>query len=138
MNLNITKLKAALIEAGHIVSEGEQWLLSDLTELEHFAFRVYGIAKEKLHYGLSYVSLLPSDFPGHPDAEDAPAKVEEAEAEPQPEAPTAPVVEEPQVEIPAEAQPEQAVETPAEEPAPAAEVAQEVQEQPADEQQHAE
>lgn len=125
MNLNITKLKAALIEAGHVVSEGEQWLLSDLTELEHFAFRVYGIAKDKLHYGLSYVSLLPSHFPGHPDAEDAaeaaaPAAVaapvepeapmaaqEQVQEQPQEQAPEAPVEEAPTAE-------EQSAEAPAE------------------------
>jgi hypothetical protein len=67
MKFNIAAVKAALKEAGHVVSEGEQWLATDIKELEHYAYRVYGIAKDVIHYALGYPSLITSDFPGHPD-----------------------------------------------------------------------
>lgn len=72
MKFDISKIKAALKDAGHLVSEGEQWLASDLKQLEDFAYRMYGVAKLTLHYGLSYPSELPCDFPGHPSSSATP------------------------------------------------------------------
>lgn len=73
MNLNIAEVKAALKEAGHVVSEGTQWLQKDITALEQYAHFVWGIAKEKLHYGLAYPATLPADFPGQATTADAAA-----------------------------------------------------------------
>jgi hypothetical protein len=68
MSFNYTAIKKALADAGHVVSKGASFVATDMSELEHFAAREFGLAKSKLLYGLAYPSLLPKDFPGHPDA----------------------------------------------------------------------
>lgn len=67
---NFTKLKAALVEAGHVVSEGEQLLVTDITEVYDYLYRNFALTVSQVAYGFAYPSTVPSTIPGHPDAED--------------------------------------------------------------------
>lgn len=69
MSINLEKLKAALKEAGHEVSEGVQWLEKDLRALYDFAHFKFGLTKTQVQNGMAYPSTLPTTFPGHPGAD---------------------------------------------------------------------
>jgi hypothetical protein len=64
MKFDVAAIKNVLKEAGYEVTKGEQMLAHDVQQLEHYAYFVWGIAKEKLHLGMAYPSTLPSGFPG--------------------------------------------------------------------------
>lgn len=83
--------KEALRKAGHLVSEGEHMLATDIKELVKFGRRVFGLPEHIIRSGLGNLSILPEGFPG------TSAAPVEAEA--------APVVETP-VPAPVEATPE--------------------------------
>lgn len=102
MSFNFTAIKAALKEAGHVVSEGEQVLAADLKELYTFAHFHFGLNAQQVSYGLAYPQTITTAFPGHPDA-------------------TAPVETPAPVAAPAETpapEPEPVAETPAPAPTP--------------------
>lgn len=107
MKFDVAAIKKVLSEAGHIVSEGEQMLASDMHELVLWARLHFNLSAEAIHYGMAYPSLLPKDFPGHPDAspataEAAAAPVEAPQAAPAPQAEQAPVEQTAPVETAAE------------------------------------
>jgi len=69
-----SELKKAMAEAGHIVSEGEEFVAKDFAALHDFAHFRFGLTKEQVLYGLAYPAHLLSElFPGHPDAKEMPA-----------------------------------------------------------------
>lgn len=101
MSFNFTAIKAALKEAGHVVSEGEQVLAADLKELYTFAHFHFGLNAQQVSYGLAYPQTITTAFPGHPDAASAPVETPAPVAAPVAETP-APEPE-PVAEIPAPA-----------------------------------
>jgi hypothetical protein len=110
MKFNITAIKAALQEAGHVVSEGENLAAKDLRALFTFAHFHFNISEQQVAYGLQYPSTLPKSFPGHPDA--APATTTPAVPAPA-AAPVAVETAASPVEAPAAAAAPAATETPA-------------------------
>lgn len=68
MKFNVAAIKAALKEAGHVVTDAEHLVASDLEQLYDYSMRHFGLKKQAVAYGLQYPSLLPKNFPGHPDA----------------------------------------------------------------------
>jgi len=69
MSFNISKIKAALTEAGHVVTEGAELAHKDMLELYDWAYLHLGLSKKQVQYGLAYPSTITKDFPGHPQAE---------------------------------------------------------------------
>jgi hypothetical protein len=68
MKFSVSAIKTALTDAGHEISDAAHLTASDLEQLYDFAMRKFGIKKQTVAYGLQYPSVLPKDFPGHPDA----------------------------------------------------------------------
>lgn len=69
--------KEALRKAGHVVSEGEHMLATDIKELIKFGRKVFGLPDHIVTRGMENVSVLPEGFPGTaaaPVAEAAPAE----------------------------------------------------------------
>lgn len=104
MQFNIAEIKTVLKDAGHLVSEGEQLTLQDMTELCDWAYIHLGLSKIKVLFGMAYPSELPSTFPGHPDADkpvaDDPSPAPLVVTPPIALEPVAPVVEAPIVTEP--------------------------------------
>lgn len=98
MSFNIQALKNAARKAGHVLSEAEHLVASEMRALETFAHFHFGMSPRDLHYGMAYPSTLPEGFPGKAptdgatDADAAP--VEQAVAQVQTEAPAAAPVDE--------------------------------------------
>ena len=73
--------KEALRKAGHVVSEGEHMLATDIKELIKFGRKVFGLPDHIVTRGMENVSVLPEGFPGTvaaPVAEAAPVPTPEA------------------------------------------------------------
>lgn len=91
--------KEALRKAGHLVSEGEHMLATDIKELVKFGRRVFGLPEHIIRAGLGNLSILPEGFPGASAAPVEAAPVvetpapEAAHVEPAPEVTSAPVAE---------------------------------------------
>lgn len=56
--------KEALRKAGHVVSEGEHMLATDIKELIKFGRKVFGLPDHIVTRGMGNVSVLPEGFPG--------------------------------------------------------------------------
>lgn len=59
--MNYTPIKKAMLAIGHTVSDGEQWLASDIAAFRDFAHFTLGVAHDKCHGILQY----PEHFVGH-------------------------------------------------------------------------
>jgi hypothetical protein len=69
MSFNYSAIKSALREAGYAVSKAEGMLAHDFEQLVTYSRLVFGLHPSQVLYGMAYPSLLPKNFPGHPDAE---------------------------------------------------------------------
>lgn len=95
MKFNVAAIKKVLSEAGHVVSEGEHMLAQDMQELVTWARLRFSLSEQMIRYGMAYPSVLPKDFPGHPDAPVVPQQADVAPVEAPQEVPQ-PAVEAPQ------------------------------------------
>lgn len=59
--MNYSPIKKAMLAIGHVVSEGEQWLATDVAAFRDFAHFTLGIAHDKCHAILQY----PEHFVDH-------------------------------------------------------------------------
>lgn len=110
--MNYTPIKKAMLAIGHVVSDGEQWLASDIAAFRDFAHFTLGVAHDECQAILQYPDHFAShwarihEMAGMPAAAAAPIE------------PPAPVLEETPVAIP-QPEPEPVhVEPVHEEPAP--------------------
>jgi hypothetical protein len=69
---NITTLKAAMRQAGFLLSEGDALTAKDMSAFYDYAHHHFGLSKEKAAYGLAYPSTVSALLPGHPDNPDTP------------------------------------------------------------------
>ena len=76
MSFDYQAAKAAISDAGHKVSAGEQILAADIFEIVKFGRRKFGLTENAVRRGIANPALLPEGFPGTaaaPVAEAAPA-----------------------------------------------------------------
>jgi hypothetical protein len=64
MSFDYSAAKAALKEAGHVVSTGPHVLASDIKELVSFGRRNFGLKASLVRRGINNTALLPKGFPG--------------------------------------------------------------------------
>jgi hypothetical protein len=93
MSLNYSALKAAMKDAGHKVSAGDNLNASDVKEFGIFAHFHSNLSPEQASYGLAYPETLPKGFPGTSGAPVVTVKPQAATVVIKPvEKPVAPVV----------------------------------------------